>query len=201
MKGTVAQEKLFNWGLGVMDWTLTIDRTWFLHFSDQLFNCHNIWTVYCLDVKPVWSLSETDALCWLIVHAGVAVTCLLVCELQTSSAAHPPSPSFPQPLQARHCIPSPQTTCMTPPPPAVRTLILSYCCSLHSIGVQTATVTKLNITWISCFLRTATTAQYYCADCNNTTVSVQTATTAHSETASESDLKGFTSRQKTVKIL
>ena len=45
-----------------MDWTLTIDRTWFLHFSDQLFNCYNISTVSRLDVKPVWSLSETDAL-------------------------------------------------------------------------------------------------------------------------------------------
>ena len=25
--------------LGEMDWTLTIDRIWFLHFCDQLFNC------------------------------------------------------------------------------------------------------------------------------------------------------------------
>ena len=62
LKGTVAQEKLLNWGLGEMDWTLTIDRTWFLHFPDQLFKCHNIWTVCRLDVKPVWSLSKTDAL-------------------------------------------------------------------------------------------------------------------------------------------
>ena len=39
LKGTVSREKLFNWGLGEMDWTLTIDRTWYLHFPDQLFNC------------------------------------------------------------------------------------------------------------------------------------------------------------------
>ena len=39
IKGTVSREKLFSWGLGVMDWTLTIDRTWVLHFPDQLFNC------------------------------------------------------------------------------------------------------------------------------------------------------------------
>ena len=45
-----------------MDRTLTIDRTWFLHFIDQLFKCYNILTVCRLDVKPVWSLSETDAL-------------------------------------------------------------------------------------------------------------------------------------------
>ena len=34
LKETVAREKLLNWGLGKMDWTLTIDRTWFLHFTD-----------------------------------------------------------------------------------------------------------------------------------------------------------------------
>ena len=36
-----------------MDWTLTIDRTWLLHFPDQLFKCHNILTVCRLEVKPV----------------------------------------------------------------------------------------------------------------------------------------------------
>ena len=44
-KGTVAREKLLNWGLGEMDWTLTIDCTWVLHFPDQLFKCYNILTV------------------------------------------------------------------------------------------------------------------------------------------------------------
>ena len=82
LKGTVLREKLLNWGLGEMDWTLTIDRTWVLHFPDHLFNCHNIWTVCCLDVKPVWSLSKTVALRRVIVHAVVALSCLLVCGLQ-----------------------------------------------------------------------------------------------------------------------
>ena len=73
------------------------------------------------------------------------------------------------------------------------------CCSLHSIRV-----------------RTATTAQYWGADCNNSTVSVRTAkqhtirqlsaTTActislRSATVSESHQTGFTSRRQTVKIL
>ena len=57
-----------------MDRTLTIDRTWFLHFSDQLFNIYNCLAVCRLDVKPVWSLSETDELRRLIVHAVVAVS-------------------------------------------------------------------------------------------------------------------------------
>ena len=76
LKGTVSREKLFTWGLGEMDWTLTIDRTWVLHFSDQLFNCYNFLTVHCL-VKPVWWLSETVALHWLIWRSDVAVSCLL----------------------------------------------------------------------------------------------------------------------------
>ena len=62
-----------------MDWTLNIDRIWVLHFSDQLFNCYNILTVCCLEVKPVWSLSETVAFRSLIMHAVVAGSCLLVC--------------------------------------------------------------------------------------------------------------------------
>ena len=33
-------EKRLNCGLGEMDWTLTIDRTW-LPFSDQLLNCYD----------------------------------------------------------------------------------------------------------------------------------------------------------------
>ena len=37
LKGTVSREKLLNWGLEEMDWTLTIDRTWVLHIPDQLF--------------------------------------------------------------------------------------------------------------------------------------------------------------------
>ena len=47
-----------------MDRTLlvTIDRTWFLHFPDQMLKCYNILTVCRPDVKPFWSLSETDAL-------------------------------------------------------------------------------------------------------------------------------------------
>ena len=61
LKGTVAREKLLNWGLGKRVWTLIIDCTWVLHFSDQLFNCHNILTVCRLNVKPVWLLSETVA--------------------------------------------------------------------------------------------------------------------------------------------
>ena len=32
VKGTVSREKLLNCSLGEMDWTLTIDRTWFLHY-------------------------------------------------------------------------------------------------------------------------------------------------------------------------
>ena len=74
IKGTVSPEKLLNLGLREMDRTLTIDRTWFLHFSDQLFNIYNCLAVCRLDVKPVWSLSETDALRRLIVHAVVAVS-------------------------------------------------------------------------------------------------------------------------------
>ena len=42
VQGTVAREKLFNWGLEKMVWTIIIDLTWVLHFSEQLFNCHNI---------------------------------------------------------------------------------------------------------------------------------------------------------------
>ena len=53
VKGTVSREKFFNSGLGEMDWTLTIDHTWVLHFPDQLFNCFNILTVCRLEVKPV----------------------------------------------------------------------------------------------------------------------------------------------------
>ena len=34
-------------------WTLIIERTWVLHFSDQLFNYYNCLTVCHLDVKPV----------------------------------------------------------------------------------------------------------------------------------------------------
>ena len=82
LKGTVSREKLFSWGPGVMDWTLTIDCTWVLHFPDQLFNCYNCLTVSLLDVKPVWWLSETVLFRWLIWHAVVAIRCLLVCGLQ-----------------------------------------------------------------------------------------------------------------------
>ena len=60
-KGTVSREKLLNCSLRNMDWTLTIDRTWVLHFPDQLFNCYNILTVCRLDVKPVWWLSTIAA--------------------------------------------------------------------------------------------------------------------------------------------
>ena len=113
IKGTVSREKLLNWGLGKMVWSLIIDRTWVLHFSDQLFNCHNIWTVCCLDVKPVWSLSETDALRWLIVHAGFAVRCLLVCRLQASSATPPHPPPVHSPCRkgaaSSPCSPHPNT--------------------------------------------------------------------------------------------
>ena len=35
-KGTVSREKLLNCGLGENDWTLSIDLTRVLHFSDQL---------------------------------------------------------------------------------------------------------------------------------------------------------------------
>ena len=105
-KGIVSREKLFSWGLGEMDWTLTIDRTWFSHFPDQLFNCYNFLTVFCLDVKPVWWLSGTVALRRLIVHAVVAVSCPKVYGLQASSAPphagkvlHPPAhlPDSPPP--------------------------------------------------------------------------------------------------------
>ena len=82
VKGTVSREKFFNRGLGEMDWTLTIDRTCVLHFSNQLFNCYKILTVCRLDVKPVWWLSGIVALRWLIVHAVVAVSWLLVCCTQ-----------------------------------------------------------------------------------------------------------------------
>ena len=65
-----------------MDWTLTIDRTWVLHCSDQLFNFYNLLTVSHLEVKPDWSLSATVALRRLIVHAVVAVSCVVVCGTQ-----------------------------------------------------------------------------------------------------------------------
>ena len=82
VKWTVSREKLFTWGLGEIDWTQTIDRTRVLHFSDRLFKCYNILTVCRLEVKPVWWLSETVALRRLIVHAVVALSCLIVCGLQ-----------------------------------------------------------------------------------------------------------------------
>ena len=122
-----SREKLLNCGLEEMDWTLVIDRTWVLHLSDQLFNCHNCLTVCRHNVKSVWWLSENVVFRRLILHAVVAVSCLLVC-----------------------CCCSPHTYCAVV---AVRTLILCCCCSPHSISVRTATVSTLNITWISCFLR------------------------------------------------
>ena len=62
LKGTVSREKLLKSGLGEMVWTPTIDRTKFLHLPDQLFSPYTILTISYLDVKPVWSLSETVAL-------------------------------------------------------------------------------------------------------------------------------------------
>ena len=143
-----------------MDLTLTIDRTWVLHFPDQLFNCYNISTVSHLDVKPVWSLSETAAFRRLIMHAVVALSCLLVCGLQASSAT-PPSLSTIPAGSCRQGAAStpPPTACLTHPPShlpwhsahthtlhiycavdAIRTLILSYCCSPHSISVRIAAI-------------------------------------------------------------
>ena len=58
-----------------MDWTLTIDRTWVLHFSDQLFSSYNILTVCRLEVK----LSATAAFRRIIACPVVAFSCLLVC--------------------------------------------------------------------------------------------------------------------------
>ena len=40
-------------GLVKMVWTLIINSTWVLHFSDWLFNCYNCLTVCRLNVKPV----------------------------------------------------------------------------------------------------------------------------------------------------
>ena len=102
------------------------------------------------------ALAGTVALCRLIVLSVVAVSCLKVCRLQASSAAPP---------TAGKALHPPPTTCLNHPPPlplvmaqctctlhtycaivAVHTLILSYCCSPHSIRVRTATVSTLNIT-------------------------------------------------------
>ena len=128
-----------------MDWTLTIDRTWVLHFSDQLFNCYNLLTVSHLEVKPDWSLSATVALRRLIVHAVVAVSCVVVCGLQASSAT--PSPSTapallalpPSPPQPMHYLPSP------PPPTA------------SALPAQCSVLLLLS-------------APQYCAECNNRTL-------------------------------
>ena len=75
-KGTVSWEKLFS--IGKMDWTLTIDRTWVLHFPDQLFNRFNFLTVCrSLDVKPVRWLSGTVVLRTQHLHDVVSVSSLL----------------------------------------------------------------------------------------------------------------------------
>ena len=119
-----------------MDSTLTIDRTWVLHFSDQLFNCYNLLTVSHLEVKPDWSLSATAAFRRLILCPVDAVSCLLVSGLQTSSATPSPStapallalpPSPPQPMHYLPC----------PPPQPLHYLpsVVSYCCFPHGISV------------------------------------------------------------------
>ena len=159
LKGTVSREKLLNWGLGEMDWTLTIDRTWVLHFTDQLFNCYNFLTVCRLDVKPVLWFPAIDAFCRLIMHAVFAVRCLLVCGLQASNATPPPCP---QPLQARHCIPlPPTTTCLIHPPSrwpwhSAYTHTAHLLCCLGSPLPNTVLLLQ--------------SAQYYGADCNNRTL-------------------------------
>ena len=103
------------------------------------------------------ALAGTVALCRLIVLSVVAVSCLKVCRLQASSAAPPhcrqgtasptnnlpESPPPPLPLVMAQCTCTLHTYCAIV---AVHTLILSYCCSPHSIRVRTATVSTLNIT-------------------------------------------------------
>ena len=147
LKGTVSREKLFIWGLGEMDWTQTIDRTRVLHFSDQLFSSYKILTVCRLEVKPVWWLSETVALRRLIVHAVVALSSLIVC-----------------------CCCSPHTNCAVV---AVRTPILCCCCSTHTNTVRTATFhcySRNQLTHVIISVLSLQSADWYCADCNNSTL-------------------------------
>ena len=137
------------WGDAEMDWTLTIDRTCVSHFSDQLFNCYKILTV-CYSLLPI-SLRAAGQQC------------------------HPPPP-FMSTTPASKVLhpPPPPTTCLTHPPLSPtchgqcthtahllccccspHPIILSYCCSLHSIR-----------------MRTATTVQYLGAYCNSRTQQV-----------------------------
>ena len=76
-----------------MDWKLTVDRTWFLHFSDQLFNWYNFLTVCPLSMSYL-GFAATAVFCRLIfrpisvlhVRAVVAVPTLILCRLQQFAA-------------------------------------------------------------------------------------------------------------------
>ena len=114
-KGTVSREKLLKCGLGEMDWTLTIDSTWVLHFSDKLFNCYNFFNLLssrcktCLMTFSNCCVSKANfACCW--------------CS----------------PMPAVSCCCNMQTFCAVV---AVCTLILSCCfCGLHPNTVRTPTI-------------------------------------------------------------
>ena len=150
-------EKLFTWGLGEMDWTQTIDRTRVLHFSDRLFKCYNILAVCRLEVKPVWWLSETVALRRLIVHAVVALSCLIVCCFAVRTLTVLLLQSAPQ-----YCADV-----------AVRTPILCGCCSPHPNTVRTATIhcsRRKQLTHVIISVLSLQSADWYCADCNNSTL-------------------------------
>ena len=169
-KGTVAREKLLNWGLGEMDWTLTIDRTWFLHFPDHLFKCYNILTVCRLEVKPVWWLSATDALRWLIEHAVVALSCLIVCGLQQFSG---------QQCTLLQCTAEANSTCKQAvcwAKKASYVLLKVYkqhahfcCCSQQPVAVCTLLVCG-SCSQHSSSVLLLQSAQYQSADCNDRTL-------------------------------
>ena len=129
-KGTVSREKLLNWGLWEMDWTLTIDRTWVIHIPDQRFNCCNFWNVSRLEVNPVWWLSATAAFRWIIWRPVDGVRCILVCGTQQcphNPLTAPVLPALPPPpQQPLHYLPS----------------VVSYFCSLHLTSVL-----LLHYTW------------------------------------------------------
>ena len=117
----------------------------------QFFNCLSSRCKTSLMTFRNCCVSKANFACW----------CWWCSPLPTSvrtagQQCQPPPPSCPHPLQARCCIPhTPQLPAwLTPPPPhwhnahtlhiycavvAVRTLLLSYCWSPHSIRVWTAT--------------------------------------------------------------
>ena len=179
LKGTVSREKLLNWGLGEMDWTLTIDRTWVLHFPDQLFNCYNCLAVCRLEVKPVWSLSETVALRWLIWHPVVAVSCLMCAVVALSTL-----------ILCCCCSPHPNTVRSATISCYRRNQLTHVCWLQQQDTSRVRSATKGHYTGL--LLLSADILVSVC--CSQLHASVRDAT------VSETDQTGFTSRRQTVQI-